>query len=337
MYGCLVFLWFLGGCSAFPATRALGNPGLPTPTGFSLFRVTTMPVLATGLVQPVGGKPTAANFFSQQPTRTPMLLPTSIPIMDVLPTRTIPTSSVFTNSIFSDQLSPNWNLSAGTGMRVDPENSTYVHSGNVSLAMTPQRDFSKLNFYVSQNSTLIYPRDQVTAISFWLNSGNDTVILSDLIVRVLGSNTTPYWVANDNSVPIDNDILLQETRLYFLGLNKTIPADTWVEVTINFDNLTHDPDYKYVTGFYIKNDAGFLRTVYIDDVDIWMIDNGRQLAPAAIPEITAIPVPTTSAESAQTATSRIPSSTQYTPQNKVNGLSGEVITNQIDVYWRQTR
>ena len=75
---------------------------------------------------------------------------------------------------------------------------------------------------------------------------------------------------------------------------------------VNLDNLTYDPDYKYVTGFYIKNDAGFLQTVYIDDVNLLMIDNGGQPAPAVLsgptdastptptPELTPTDIPTAS-------------------------------------------
>jgi hypothetical protein len=251
----------------------------------------------------MGEKPTAAHFFSQQPTQTLMPLSTSVPITEVMATQP-PSSKVITNSVFSDQLSSNWDLIADPGMQVDPQNTTHVHSGNVSVAMSPQKDFSKLSFLVNQKSVIVYPRDQVTSINFWLNSGNDTVILSDLIVKVLGSNTTPYWTANDTSVPLDNDIFLQETRLYFLGLNKSIPADTWVEVTVNLDNLTHDPNYKYVTGFYIKNDAGFLRTVYIDDVDIVMIDNGGQSMLDAIPATTITSTPMTTPERTQAEISK---------------------------------
>ena len=57
-------------------------------------------------------------------------------------------------------------------------------------------------------------------------------------------------------------------RLFYnhLGLNDAVPAHTWVQVSFYLNKLIYDPIYKYFTGFYIKNDAGFRGTVYIDDV-----------------------------------------------------------------------
>jgi hypothetical protein len=284
-----------------------------------------VPLLEATLAQPPGGKPTAAQFFSQQPSATPMLFSTSVPYTNDSTPRPTPIQ-VTTASVYSDQLDPNWSLEAGPGMLVDQKDTTHAHDGTVSLAMTPKTDFSKLSFYVSKDSSVVYPRDQVTAIRFWLNSGSDTLQLSDLIVKVLGSNIHPYYAADDNSVPVDSDIFLQETRLYFLGLKNPIPAEKWVEVTVTLDKLTHDPNYKYVTGFYIKNDAGFLRTVYIDDIHVEMIDNGGTVTPTVMPEPSQTPAPTISdgltptilPEPSETPAPTI--SAGLTPTAKVGGL-----------------
>jgi hypothetical protein len=32
------------------------------------------------------------------------------------------------------------------------------------------------------------------------------------------------------------------------------------------DDLEFDPPYRYVTGFYLKNDIGFRNTYYVDQV-----------------------------------------------------------------------
>lgn len=295
VFGCLAILCILLGCSGFPETRTAENPGLPTPTNFSLFKMTNVPKSATDIVQSEGGKPTVAQFFSQQPTGTAMVIPTSVPLIEVTSTQ-LPSSQLITSTVYADRINPNWSLVADPEMHVDPANTTHAHSGTASIAMSPKSDFSKLSFVVNQKSDQAYLQDQVISISFWLNSGNNTVILSDLFVNVLGSNAYPYYVENDNSVPTDVDIDLQETRLYFLGLNRAIPPETWVQVIANLDNLTHEPVYKYVTGFYIKNDAGFLRTVYIDDIEVSMIENGGQPAPTVLSETTATPTTKTGTE-----------------------------------------
>ena len=62
-----------------------------------------------------------------------------------------------------------------------------------------------------------------------------------------------------------------ETRLYFLGINRDIPPETWVNVEVWLDDLQYDPIYEYVTGFYIKNDEGFGQTFYVDAVRIIML------------------------------------------------------------------
>ena len=37
------------------------------------------------------------------------------------------------------------------------------------------------------------------------------------------------------------------------------------------DELEFEPDYEYVTGFYIKNNEGFLGTFYIDQVSLLVL------------------------------------------------------------------
>jgi hypothetical protein len=74
-------------------------------------------------------------------------------------------------------------------------------------------------------------------------------------VTVLGSNSYTYWVEDDISVKSIYEPVFSETRLYYLGVNRTIPPNTWVKVELWLDERIYDPDYRYVTGFYIKNEA----------------------------------------------------------------------------------
>jgi len=112
----------------------------------------------------------------------------------------------------------------------------------------------------------------VLGVSFWLNSGDAPVRPDDLAVTVVGSDAFPFWIAGDDSVAINNPAAneelptFSETRLSFLHVDRTLPPQTWIKIEVWLDELLYDPDYTYVTGFYVKNDASFFQTVYIDDV-----------------------------------------------------------------------
>ena len=127
-----------------------------------------------------------------------------------------------------------------------------------------------MSFGVREDSTEAFPNSQVISLSFWLAS-DELITLDDLSVTLFGSNDFPYWVAGDESVYIDGEFPFSETRLYFLGLNHSIPAKTWVEVVVILRDLIYDPDYEYLTGFYLKNDAGYLNTIYLDDIRLMML------------------------------------------------------------------
>jgi hypothetical protein len=83
-------------------------------------------------------------------------------------------------------------------------------------------------------------------------------------------------VAGDDSVPspVLGEPAFSETRLYYLDINRTIPPDTWVLIEMWLDELAYEPDYEYVTGFYIKNNEGFAQTYYVDDVQLIMLAEG---------------------------------------------------------------
>ncbi|MEJ2749945.1 MAG: hypothetical protein P8183_18855 [Anaerolineae bacterium] len=184
-------------------------------------------------------------------------------------------SSETTISLYNDVLNRNWVLMDDPGMEVDLASMAYVHSGRTAIAMTPTADFSSLFFAVRPDTTVDYRREDVLGFRFWLNGGSSIIELEDLAVTVLGSNAYSHWVAGDNSVgeSTSDAPLFSETRLYFLNLNRSIPANTWVEVELWLDDRQFDPDYRYVTGFYIKNDAGFYRTVYVDDISLILLPN----------------------------------------------------------------
>jgi hypothetical protein len=176
-------------------------------------------------------------------------------------------------SVFDDRLDPAWGMDMTWAMRTSLASTRYVHNGKVAMAVTPTEDAAGLFFTVNRDARKVFARDKILGVSFWLNPGTGTIETSDLAVTVLGSNAHPYFVKGDSSVTVTGRVTeetttFSETRLYYLGINRAIPPDTWVEVIVWLDKLIYDPEYTYVTGIYIKNATDFRQTFYIDQLSL---------------------------------------------------------------------
>jgi hypothetical protein len=236
--------------------------------------------------------PTVASIFQLQPSATPSAspAPSSTPVLIATATQTFQ-PQLFTVSVYEDSLNPNWIIQKNTGMKFDLNSADHVYRGKSAISFVPRvknkTDYGSLLFTVSDQSKEVYSRDQVTALSFWLYSGDEPLLLDQVAVTVLGSNSQPFWKANDDSVSAtDQTPTFSETRLYFLGFNRDIPAKTWVQVDVDLDKLIYDPDYKYVTGFYLKMEKGFSRTLWVDDIHLMMLE---QPFDVSTPEMTPTP------------------------------------------------
>ncbi|MCL5996497.1 MAG: hypothetical protein M1546_10660 [Chloroflexi bacterium] len=128
-----------------------------------------------------------------------------------------------------------------------------------------------LFFSVLPNARQTYLRDRVIGVSLWLNGGENTITTEDLMITLVGSNAYAYGVSGDTSVTVNDQLFFSETKLYDLGVNRPIPPNTWVELVVYLDKLPYDPDYKYLTGIYVKNEKGFLKTVHIDYLSVLMV------------------------------------------------------------------
>lgn len=175
--------------------------------------------------------------------------------------------------IYDEQMLSNWSLANSHNMNIDDQHTGFAENGVVSISATPMQGTGALQFSVIPETNIFYERDRIIAVSFWLSGGTSSIAPEDFAVSVLGSNDYPYWVADDTSAQpngrVTNDApLFGETRLYYLGFNRAIPATTWVEVIVWLDDLTYDPDYDYVTGFSIKNDQSYQQPFYIDRVSL---------------------------------------------------------------------
>ncbi len=146
----------------------------------------------------------------------------------------------------------------------------HAYSGTVGLSVVPDQDLGRLFFTVRQDAKQSYGLDRVFGVSMWINSGSEALDPGNLSVTVVGSNDYSYWVADDQSVKIDDRHFFSESRLYYLGINRPIPPNTWVEVVVWLDKLPYEPEYKNVTGIYIMNDRGFKREFHIDRVHLLM-------------------------------------------------------------------
>ncbi len=237
-------------------------------------------------------KPTIAPLF-RDPTRVTV---TSTVGPDQTPTRTLrPTVQPLTTPtalsnllrpaypelvLYGDELNRNWSIEQSADTQINLWNNSLWFqrfeptqertSGATTIAVSPQADFGTLFFTVRPESTEVYERQQVLGVSFWLNSGSNGIATDELTVAMAGSNELPYWSITDRSVFGEEDGAFSETRLYFLKLNRTIPANTWVNIVVWLDDLEFDPPYRYVTGFYIKNDISFRNTYYVDQVALLM-------------------------------------------------------------------
>ncbi len=226
--------------------------------------------------------PTVASFFVPIDTPTPHFVPTLPPALpqsapELAPTliaaatRITLSGQIVTKPVYADSFDANWTWQEGTDMEVDPASTKYVHSGQSAIAMTPTKDFGQLFFSVRADSKAVYLREKVLGVTLWLNTGDGAVQPDDLAIAVVGSNAFPFWVAGDDSVAVNDLMFFSETRLYYLDVDRTLPPQAWVKLEVWLDELPYDPDYKYVTGFYVKNDQGFFQTVYIDDVALLML------------------------------------------------------------------
>lgn len=171
-------------------------------------------------------------------------------------------------AIYGESLNPNWTLEHSQDMVYDLREEEFVYNGRYALAATPQEEFGKLRFTVSENASAEYLRDEVLAFRFWLYS-EEFIGIEDIGITIMGSNDYPYWVADDNSVqPDDNLEVFIPTRLQFLNIESDIPPNTWVQVEIWLNDLLFDPTYRYVTGIIIENDAAFSHTFYLDGLEM---------------------------------------------------------------------
>ncbi len=315
-----IMLFLLIGCTAESSEPEQINDPLPTPTTFSFFEPEDAQSDTVGLTQNTAAVPTVASLFGPQESPTPRPLPTSFPTLP--PFRpAITRSQGITATIFTDDLNADWEIVPYPGAVIDTSSQLRTYEGEKSIAFTPEADFTQLFFALKLDAETAYRAEDVLGVSFWLNGGDDFIPLDQMALAVIGSNAYSYWNEDDNSVDLPLGETFSETRLYFLDLNRSIPPNTWVEVYLPLDTLIYDPEYRYVVGFYLKNDEGFRNTVYVDNVSLLLVEGTEEQALASeesspvIATATVEPTPTSEDEPIEAPTETETPTVTATPES----------------------
>lgn len=231
---------------------------------------------------PAGVAPTVAPMFSHEPqpvattgSYAGQIAPTPTPLSTMARVETASDRS--DPPIFDDRLAQGWSLEQSYWTRYAVTANDLVRSGRYAIRVTPERGYGSLFFSVAPGARQRYPRESILGVRLWVNGGAYAIGPSDLIVAVVGSNALPYYRADDTSARpsqrvADDRPAFAEQRLYALGPEQGIPANTWAEVVVWLADLAPEPAYAYVTGVYIKNDDRFVMPYYVDDVSLILAD-----------------------------------------------------------------
>ena len=279
LIGLLLAVIALTGCGAdAPAAGAAAA----APTISAYFGRDALTPTATRATPDLNAVPTNSPYlkphaFTPPPTRTRRPTPTLAASKIKEPSGTIiavgqapAASRIVTTTIYDEQLNKDWTIDFSKGMDIQLGDTARAHQGSKAIAISPLQDYGTALFAVREGVTQTYPYSAVLGVSFWINSGADTLNTDSLAVTIIGSNDFGYYAPNDNSVATDNQRFFSETRLYYLRVNRDLPPNTWLEITVWLDSLPYDPLYKNVTGVYLKNDAGLRQTFYVDQIDLLM-------------------------------------------------------------------
>jgi len=246
---------------------------------------------------------------SKTPTRTITQSPV---IVSATPIATMPEVSYL--SIYSEDLNPNWELISGNDEEINLRAQAKSFEGFLSLAIMPSKAFSSIDFVVKELTKQLYPLSRIIGIRFWINPEDYELFPEDLGLEILGSNRYPYYVKDD---PVNLDAGNpgnSETRLDAFGYNKTIPANTWTEITIRLEDLPNNLDFENIVGFSLVNDSGFLQTIYLDKIEFILAAGESVPTRAPTSTNTASPVPTNTATITPTpSATATPTKSQITP------------------------
>ena len=224
---------------------------------------------------PVPGSPTVASVFQQANVAAAVTPTPKAQLQPILAAAATPTPTYREFMIYDEELAPNWALDYSINLTYELQDTTHwfesmapdgsQDSGAVSMLVTPDEGWGTLHFTLGPDSGQLYPRDNVQGVSFWVNSNADFMSNDALVVAIVGSNEQTYWLPEDASALTEFGYF-PEIPLYDLQVNEAIPPNTWVKVVLSMDKLLFGPDYRYVTGVYMKTKSFQVKPFHIDKV-----------------------------------------------------------------------
>lgn len=276
---CICML-LLAGCQNTPSisTQAPDSPSLPTV--HPVFNV--IPTMTTNPL------PTFAPTYTIGPTATDMALEDELPpVLEETPESQAPTQTQTPQAtpardnpsgelvlvdipIYSDQTNSNWILHSGAGVFYVFQEAMEVHDGKYVFGLTFQKDDGYFDFHVRQGTTTEFLRDDTYGVHFWIYSVSQPLARRDIGVGIYGSNDVPHMSSNDASVDQTqfDPFFGNNEDAYLIGLNRDLPANTWIEIELPLDSLEYDTNYTYITGIRFRNNSGFKGKILIDNLSL---------------------------------------------------------------------
>jgi hypothetical protein len=261
-------------CSAITKSETLpANQLFPTPTTHFLLQGNA-PIATLDAPVALSGAPTVASVFrtSSSATPSPIIMPTTTLEFTETPLPQATASQLFTLPVYDDDLNPNWEVQEDTRMRIDLKSSSEVYRGDAAISFAPRRnDDATLFITVSDQSMEEYRRDQVAKLSFWLYSPKALLYLDQFFITFVGSKRLPYWSLEDQKVANYLSVF-PRISLDKLGFDRAVPADTWVMVEIDFDEVRAlAPEYQYLTGISFQNATDPTHPLLLDDISLTLL------------------------------------------------------------------
>jgi hypothetical protein len=169
--------------------------------------------------------------------------------------------------IYGDTLSEAWQLYRIDEIDINLDYTNRSHGGESAISvLSPSRN-GRMLFTFQEDSETAYQWDEVVGLSFWIRSNGDAIPSSAISIGVLGSDEVTYWRAGDSVSYTDSDLPI-ETNLQAWGIDRQIPTNSWLEITVDLNALMQSESFEWFTGFYLRSEAGPSEAILIDDINL---------------------------------------------------------------------
>jgi hypothetical protein len=168
--------------------------------------------------------------------------------------------------VYGDQITAGWTWENSWGVEVAAVGGDEAYAGAGALGVTAVADYGGLFFSIPEDAAQNFHQNRFLGIRFRLKAGENGLDPHDLAIAVTGSNLYPYWSRETSSAPQHETPFTNEMGLPALGYQAALTPGEWVPVELWFQQMVPAPDHTFLTGFYLKNNADFRGSYYVDDV-----------------------------------------------------------------------